>query len=168
MFIHQDVFLLSKKWLEKAEKLLSSLTNLAVAGVASKRLDSGHILSAIRHSIPPKKVRIQFSRPVRVQSLDEVLLIVLRHVFSRIGFDDRTCNGWHLYGVDYCLKLRKLGLHIYVILLRIYHLSTVIKLNPLHILRSPSILPREYRHSLNNLLSKYRGYYIHIPTTIDD
>lgn len=38
--------------------------------------------------------------PIPVQTLDELLLIIPRRVFEGHKFDESTCDGWHLYGVE--------------------------------------------------------------------
>ena len=51
--------------------------------------------------------------PVRVQTLDELCLIVARQ--SGLRFDDSVFDGVHCYGPDICLQAHRLGLGAYVI-----------------------------------------------------
>ena len=120
IFIHQDVFLKEANWLKKAEKIISKTNNLDIAGVAgldfqNKRLgfidDAGSIWGK-----PFKKPRIS-------QTLDECLLIIPADVFKKQKFDEKNFNGWHLYGVDYALAVKKLSLKTYVLPLYVQHQS---------------------------------------------
>ena len=123
MFVHQDVDLSSKVWLEKAGKCLNSIPDLGIAGVAGK-INKGNVLTKISHGITPKSAgNHQIYQPIKVQTLDECLIIIPKSVFDRLKFDDKTCNDWHLYAADYCLSIRNLDLNAYIIPLFLYHLS---------------------------------------------
>jgi hypothetical protein len=60
-------------------------------------------------------------KPEKVQTLDELLLIVPRSVFSKMQFDEETFDGWHCYGADYCLSVKQMGLSAYVLPVLVYH-----------------------------------------------
>ena len=117
MFVHQDVVLYSRFWLEDAEKILDSVSFLGVAGCSGMSED-GKTLGFIkdRGCLWGRPV----SQPQEVQSLDESLLIVPRIIFDRFKFDE-TLPGWHAYGVDYSLTVREHGLKAYVIPAFIHH-----------------------------------------------
>jgi hypothetical protein len=117
MFVHQDVVLYSRFWLEDVEKILDNVSLLGVAGCSGMGED-GKMPGFI------KDRGCLWGRPVtepkEVQSLDECLLIVPKAVFDRFKFDE-TLPGWHAYGVDYCLTVREHGLKAYVIPAFIHH-----------------------------------------------
>ncbi len=127
LFAHQDIDLVSKTWLEEAENILDLLTDLGIAGVAGKSESELEIISNIEHGIPPRWVRGTKGRgiihPERVQTLDECLVIVPRTIFDMAKFDAKSCDGWHLYAVDYCLSIKRLGLKAYVLPMYLYHAS---------------------------------------------
>jgi GT2 family glycosyltransferase len=159
MFAHQDVRLCSDTWLKDAINLLDSLQNVGLAGVAGKRdvsgfIESRRILSNIVHGIPPRFAgNIKVNSPEEVQTLDECLFIVPKYVFDRLRFDEENIDTWHLYAVDYALSVKKLGLKVYVLPLRIHHRST------------GDPIPVDYFKSLRKLLRKHRGHHSHINTT---
>jgi hypothetical protein len=86
-----------------------------------------------------------------VTTLDELLLIIPRAVFERLPFDQLACPGWHLYGVDYCLTVSRLGLRPYVLPLPVRHLSD-------------GAMNDDYYRTLNRLAAKHRTAGV-IPTT---
>jgi len=124
MFVHHDVVLYSRFWLEEVEKILDGVPFLGVAGCSGVSQD-GKMLGLI------KDRGCLWGRPVtepeEVQSLDESLLIIPRPIFDRFKFDE-TLPGWHAYGVDYSLTVREHGLKAYVIPAFIHH-------------KSPNVLP---------------------------
>lgn len=127
MFVHQDVELPSKDWLEKVEKVLDRIPDLGIAGVAgmsekgrdSRERGRGYICDSGKIWLGANPVK----EPEEVQTLDECLLVIPKKVFSKLQFDEINFDGWHYYGADYCLSVRKLGLKPYVIPAFIYHRS---------------------------------------------
>jgi hypothetical protein len=120
MFVHQDMWLGSNSWLDEVEKCLESIPDLGIAGVAGMIEKGRNWEEWIRRSLDAcdeawwgKSGRIK--EPEEVQTLDECLLLVPRAVFNRLKFDEKTFDGWHLYGADYCLCVRELGLKAWVI-----------------------------------------------------
>jgi len=111
MFVHQDVVLYSRFWLEDVEKILDNISFLGVGGCSGMSED-GKMLGFI------KDRGCLWGRPVtepeEVQSLDESLLIIPRVIFDSFKFDE-TLPGWHAYGVDYSLTVREHGLKAYVV-----------------------------------------------------
>lgn len=158
MFVHQDVYLCSNTWLEEAERVLNSLPNLGVAGVSGKKENGKFVLTSVIHGDPPTLAgEILIKKPTKVQTLDECLLIVPKHIFNILKFDESTCRGWHLYGVDYCLSVKKLGFEVYVLPLPTYHKSTGInKKRFIEIILSLEPHPTEYYQDLKKLLLKHR------------
>ena len=58
-----------------------------------------------------------------VQTLDELLLIIPVKVFEQIRFDEKVCDNWHLYGVDYSLAAAKKGYEACVLPHPVFHLA---------------------------------------------
>lgn len=151
MFAHQDVYLLAEGWLEKAELFLSKILDLGVAGVAGTR-ETGN--SNVKRAIgmvyhgPNKEPwwgNKNFEEPVEVQTLDEQILIVTRTVFDNLKFDEKTCDGWHIYGADFCLSARELGRKSYVLPLPVWH-------------RSEGHMVADYYKVLSKFLKKHKLY----------
>ena len=156
MFVHQDVSLRSTSWLKNAEKTADSLSHVGAIGVAGKTEGDGRFITSVMHGNPPKLSEQNCVKsPTKVQTLDECLIIVPKSVFDKLKFDEEVCDGWHLYGVDYSLSIKNLGLDAYVIPLPAYHASTGIGKNILKIMFSLEPHPKEYYRILPKILSKH-------------
>lgn len=172
MFVHQDVSFLPETWLKDIEGLLDSISNLGIAGVAGMS-ESGNsnpergrniIIHGMPSKIWPWGNRIQ--KPEPVQTLDECLIIVPKSIFDILKFDEKTCDGWHLYAVDYCLSAKERGFGVYALPMEIYHLSNAITKRRFEALRGP--LPDEYYEILGKLIKKHSRSYKRIYTTCGD
>ncbi|MBU4222362.1 MAG: glycosyltransferase family protein [Euryarchaeota archaeon] len=117
MFLHQDVELGCKNWLEETEKILDNISDLGIAGVAGAK--EGQIFGYIESAgaLWGKPIH----NPIEIQTLDECLVIIPKSVFERLQFDEATFDGWHCYAADYALSVKKIGLNAYVIPAFIYH-----------------------------------------------
>ena len=120
IFVHQDVVLDGKDWLQKAEKILNSLSDLGIAGVAGLDFENKRVGNIYDQG---KAWGKSSKKPRLAQTLDECLLIVPKKVFINLKFDEKNFNHWHCYGVDYCLSAQDLGLKTEVISLLIHHNS---------------------------------------------
>lgn len=162
IFVHQDVDFYLNKWLEKAENILDSIFNLGIAGIAGMSEEGKENRERGRNIIFHGEPKIAWSwgnpikKPTPVQTLDECLLIIPKSIFKILQFDEKTCDGWHLYGVDYCLSIKKLGYGVYAIPLPIYHRS------------AGSSFSEEYFKTLAKVLKKHRWNYSRIYTTMGD
>ncbi|MCE8424423.1 MAG: hypothetical protein J5U17_01420 [Candidatus Methanoperedens sp.] len=166
MFVHQDVDLSSNTWLEKVEKILDALPNLGIAGVAGTKDEKG-VMSVIEHSDPPKSAgEIYIKKPTKVQTLDECLVIIPRSIFIELHFDEKICDDWHLYTVDYCLSCLGSGFDVYAIPVYIYHRCTSVetKKNRIQIICDIGYLPEGYYKTLQKLLNKHKKNHRYIYT----
>ena len=156
LFVHQDVDLLYNTWLEDAENILHSIHNLGIAGVAgvceARKISEDRARNIIIHG-DNKLWGKAISKPELVQTLDECLAVVPRKVFADLKFDEKICNDWHLYTVDYCLSVRKLELYAYAIPMLIYHKS-----------RGDSRCIG-YQRTLGKMLKKHKGQTKRVYTT---
>jgi len=150
MFAHQDVDLSSNTWLESAEKILSSLPDLGIAGVAGMSERNFHDYSQRMRSIIKhgnmKRWGNRIEKSERVQTLDECLIIIPQKVFDKLKFDERICDDWHLYATDYCLSVRKLGFAAYAIPMYIYHQSTGNATSPAYYQTLKKVLKKHQNH----------------------
>ncbi|AKB77260.1 hypothetical protein MSHOH_0777 [Methanosarcina horonobensis HB-1 = JCM 15518] len=170
MFAHQDVSFIPDTWLEDAEKFLNSIADLGIAGVAGMS-ESGNSnqergRNIIKHGEPPEAwswgSRIQ--KPEPVQTLDECLVIVPKSTFDVLKFDEKTCDGWHLYAVDYCLSAKERGFGVYVLPMEVYHLSKG-GVNRKKLKSVNGSLPDDYYNNLKKVLKKHANTYKIIYTT---
>jgi hypothetical protein len=126
VFVHQDVYL-PGGWFDRVARQLDRLQqidpNWAVAGpygVTHNRDFVGHVWdSGLGRVIGPP-----FSEPIRVASLDEIVLIIRRA--SGVCFDPRLPT-FHLYGTDIVLSAEKDHKSAYVLDLPVIHNSNSIR-----------------------------------------
>jgi hypothetical protein len=164
MFVHQDVDLSSNTWLEDVEKMLDSIPNLGIAGVAGvseeEHLVGMRLRTKIIHGVPPVPAGGQsvFQNPEKVQTLDECLVMVPKSVFNVLTFDEEAYTDWHLYAVDYCLSVRKLGFDVYATPMFVYHRSTGVLIETIfQIILSLGPYPKGYYQALGKLLKKHKN-----------
>jgi len=160
MFVHQDIDLCSENFLEETEKILDTIQSLGVAGVAGmseKGKDyKNRCRNIIKNGVPPK-VQMwgrKIEKPEKVQTLDELLVIIPKHVFEKLKFDAEICDDWHLYAVDYCLSVKEIGLDSWVIPMFVYHRSIGF-----------SFSEKKYYLTLEKVLKKHKKKYRMIYTT---
>jgi len=155
MFVHQDVYLPPDTSLYQLEKTLNSLSSLGVAGVAGTPGTKGEIISNVKHGRSLKRVSSEtLLEPQKVQTVDECLFLVPHGWFEQLKFDPDTCPGWHLYGVDYCLKSLEQERNVYVIPLMVYHQSLGYSLSS------------EFYKTVERVIKKHKTGYEKIYTTI--
>lgn len=168
IFIHQDVELESNSWLEEVHNILDTLPNLGIAGIAGVVSEGETVTdkyrNIIKHEIPPKQWGNKIIKPELVETLDECLLIVPKNVFNKLTFDEVTCFGWHLYGVDYCLSTHELGFNVFVLPYSIYHCSYH-QYSTLDIIFKLKHHPDGYYPILHNVLKKHKNSFDIIHTT---
>jgi hypothetical protein len=178
MFVHQDIRFCSIEWLHDAERMLDSLPNLGVAGIAGKRGGESQILTNLTNGTPPTAPGAQIgAEPVAVQTLDECLTIVPRDVFDVLQFDEITCEGWHLCAAEYCVSCMLLGFALYVLPFHTYHASVGTSSTPTvpidrlisrcH-MAPPPFLPNEYYVALKKIIKKHENNASKIPTVFGD
>ncbi len=157
MFIHQDMCLPSKTWIQDAETILNSLENLGIAGVAGRSKAEWWPITNIKDGIPPKPVAPKkIKNAMKVETLDECLIIIPKPIFNMLKFDETVCDDWHLYSIDYSLSVRKYNYNAYVIPLFAYH-------------RSPGYSFSDgYYRTLEKLLKKHSKDHLLILTTLDN
>lgn len=155
MFVHQDVDLKSDTWLEDAERMVNSLDNMGIAGVAGRSKDVECAATNIHDGIPPGPAGTEIEKSIEAQTLDECLLLIPMKVFNKFQFDGEVCDNWHLYAVDYSLSIKRSGYNVYVIPMFLYHRSKAYSFS------------HEYYVTLEKLLRKHSDFKV-ILTTVGD
>lgn len=154
MFVHQDILLQSDTWLGDAEALLDSIEDLCVAGIAGMR-DRRTKMSNMTQGNPPMLVgNFRVQEPVKVQTLDECLLIIPKKLFGELVFDESLCDTWHLYAVDYCLSAKRRGLDSFVLPLPAHHRSAGYSMS------------NDYYRCLGGIFRKHGAVFPWICTTV--
>lgn len=153
VFVHQDIIFEDGHFLEKIISQIDDLGGKAIVGPAGIKEKNG-VYSNITHGSQRKLVgKYRLGRPVKVQTLDEVLLAMKREVFDRFRFDEVTCDNWHLYGVDLCLTAERNGVESYTIPLAFHH-------------QSQGSVDANYMKTLGKVVAKHKDYYDSFITTI--
>lgn len=154
LFVHQDVEFFENNFKDIISycKNLNKLGIAGVAGVSSE--NNGRTITNTLFGEPATETsNYNFNTCILTQTLDELLLIIPRSIFNIYKFDNTICDGWHLYGADYCLNIKKNGFNVYILPIALYHLSKG---------QSMSI---DYMKTLKKILKKYRNDYEYVYTT---
>ncbi len=113
VFCHQDI-VLPEAWLFQLQRALDDLAvadpKWGVLGSYGKTQDGrgwGHVYSSGREAIGEP-----LPRPVAVQTLDEIVLILRKS--SGLRFDDSLPH-FHFYGTDICLRAAERGMKSYAV-----------------------------------------------------
>ena len=145
IFCHQDI-LLPKPWIGQLEQALQCLEaedpNWGVLGTYGNTSDGhgwGHVYSSglgVIGEAPP--------RPVAVQTLDEIVLILRRS--SGLRFDDSLPH-FHFYGTDICLRAAKSGMRSYAIPAFCFHNTC-----------QTLVLPKEFYECCRHVREVWKSY----------
>lgn len=121
-FMHQDISFSNPDFLDNLISYIKKFN--AVVGVAGIESTKGVVTNLRQGTDKKYGGEVQLDIPMKVQTLDEVLIACYKEVFNQIKFDEKTCDDWHLYGVDFCLSSQEKGIASYVIPDEIYHKSS--------------------------------------------
>jgi len=111
VFVHQDVQPLTEDWLYQLEEYLSDIDDVGVAGVTGMAAEGTRQNERGRNTLIHGRNKEEWtagneiSEPETVQTIDELCIISPSEVFDRFEFDSSLCPSWHLYGVEYCLRI---------------------------------------------------------------
>jgi glycosyltransferase involved in cell wall biosynthesis len=129
IFLHQDIYL-PPGWMNQVLSQIKSLNrsdpNWAVLGVVGVDLE-GRVVGRVYSSGLRRIVGRKLERPVQVQTLDEIVLILRRDTNVRF---DPDLPGFHLYGSDLCQTALADGYSCYVIDAFCVHNSNGIRMLP--------------------------------------
>jgi hypothetical protein len=106
VFVHQDVFLHSLTALKDAAAAMQA-GGFGLLGAVGIRPD-GRITGRVRDRVVLLGDRTV--QPAEVDSVDEVLFMAARSQLLREPLTESGDMAWHAYGVEYGLRVRKLGL----------------------------------------------------------
>lgn len=106
IWMHQDILLTDKFVIEKIRDFLLQQNSTCLLGVAGVKSDSQEVYSAITET-RDHLVRYSYpiSEPIEVASVDECCLAMKKSDWINNRFDEKTCNDWHLYGVEMSYRI---------------------------------------------------------------
>ena len=153
MFVHQDIDLISVTWLESVEQTLDQMPGFAITGVAGMSENNRKVLTKILHgTAPPIQAGDWAGGSVELMTVDECLFIIPRKIFSTYHFDEQLCDGWHIYAVEYCLRMKTLKRKVCLLPVVVHH-------------KSLGFVDTAYFKSLGKILRYYKKHYRKINTT---
>ncbi len=150
IFCHQDIRFEEPDSLYNILVQIKAIGEFGVAGIAGAR-EKGEskykteIVGTIKHGrnkelICGKKI----ISPEPVQTVDECFFVIESSIFAKYQFPQK--DGWHLYAVEYCLKMLKCGYSNYAIPAKIWHMSDGVKgLNTAYVKRIKEIIKENKR-----------------------
>lgn len=155
VFLHQDIEFISDDVLKKIYNFAMNNKNVifGAAGVLSKAEEkSGAILANFYHGSDKSKYDT-IDKPTKCFTLDECLIACCKDIMAKVRFDERVCDGWHLYGADLCLSANlEKDLSVMVVPMNIWH-------------KSNGNADKSYMITQDRLAKKYKGKYSVINTT---
>lgn len=152
IYAHQDIILEDPDFLNKYIKILDKYEN-AIVGVAGIDLLSKKVVSNIRHrKTRDRVVKEVMDGPKKSETIDECFFGGKTTLFQKYRFNEDICNGWHLYAVELCLRIRRDNRCVYTCDLPLVHTSG-------------GRVSYDYLDTLFKLCELYRKDYSHIYTT---
>jgi hypothetical protein len=128
-FAHQDVYLHS---IERLAAVGAALNDTGW-GLLGANGFTAHGMSVGRMRDRVLLIGAPAARPVDVDSVDEVLFMVLRDVVLKHPFTEDPQLAWHAYAVEYGLRLRQLAMRVGAVDLAVTHNSLTINLENLDV-----------------------------------
>ncbi len=125
LFCHQDIKFKHNDSLRRLVAELSILNSGDVGGVAGAI--SGKTFTRITHGNDEEPYPIEASFPnesIRVETVDECLIILPRTTWENHRFNEDVCDGWHFYGVEQSLFALANNRNVYVFDADVNHLSS--------------------------------------------
>ncbi len=151
LFLHQDIVFQSPNDLQSIYQALIKDDD-AVLGVAGCSILGKEIYSNIVHGQTQQPAGTKTISEVKeVDALDECLIACSKKTFDTLRFNEDLCDGWDLYGVDFCYRAKMLALPVYVMPIKLWHVSPG---NPKHAFYSCA----------RRLRKHYRKQFSHIRT----
>ena len=158
IFLHQDIVLVDNTLSEIYDYCKNN--QFGIMGVAGAKYDYGEIVdySKIVHGLKKKNASTNddFRGPLQVDTLEECLLVIPREVFHRYKFTEYY-NTWHLYGTEYCLKMKNVNQKILVVPVYLWHKSSGASLN-LNYFDAIKALAKEYKNKTKIIVTLFGGW----------
>lgn len=148
LFCHHDINFINKDSLENIVNCIEKINDfgiIGVAGINSRNCLLGNILNGPNKELIGEKI----NKPMKVFSLDEVFFIIKKDFYFKYPLNLNN-NTWHLYAVEYCLKMHELGENVIIIPSEIYHKSDGVSLNESYYI---------YLRKLRKEYKKYKEIY---------
>lgn len=153
LFVHNDFCFEEPNAFQNIIYYCDILDPFGVIGVAGCANEKKKLIQTrIKQGKDRRSVGKVIADSVSVMTVDECCFIVSRDQFMTAPFPNK--DGWHLYAVEYCLKMLDIGLQNFVIPIDAWHYSDGVSLNA------------AYCKELKGLLEYYSQKYRYINTTV--
>ena len=154
MFVHHDVVMENEDELKNIVEQIKKIDDFGILGIAGADYKKGPLVGNITNG--DSKIYISdksIKEPTEVQTLDEVMFIIKKENLDKypLNLENKT---WHLYAVEYCLKMHENNKKVLVIPSNIHHLSAGASMN------------NDYYKQLRKICKKERKTYKTINTTV--
>lgn len=132
VFVHQDVRLEGEKWLNQlSDEIESAEPEMGLIGISGMISSGGsnyeRMLNTMYHGEDKEVTEwsSEINGPRRVQTVDELLFVIPSQIFDELdGFYEDVCFHWHMYAVEFCLRLFKRTQKVpYVASIPVWHRS---------------------------------------------
>lgn len=153
IFIHQDVLFIENNTVSTIVDSIRHISGDDLVGVAGTKFNEKRNLTNIVHdtSLYPAGKKIPEGL-TECDTLDECLFGGYTSFFIKNPFDEKLCNGWHLYCADRCLDTKSRGNHVYICGVKLIH-------------KSKGFTDQKFNDTFYLLCKKYRSYYPKLRTT---
>lgn len=146
IFVHQDIEFLQTDDLDQISGLLAANKETVFGGAGVKIKQKGVFSNMLHGADKLPAGANQISELLYVDALDECFLACSREIYEEIKFDEILCDGWDLYGVDFCYQAMLKGKKVAVMPFTIWHVSPG---NPKHAFyECARKLNRKYSHAI--------------------
>lgn len=154
IFSHPDIRFDDEYSLFDIVHEIGQIDDFGAVGIAGARRDgfNREIISSIVQGRNKERVGTQIKTTTPVQTVDECFFVVKSDYFKVHQFSGK--EGWHLYGVEYCLDALVNGYRNYVVPSRVWHMSP------------GNSLDEKYMAQLEVLLAAYKNTFDVICTTV--
>lgn len=154
VFLHQDMEFLNPMVLDNIYNYIIAHkdTIIGSAGVKQKKnsSDKTPILSSMKNEYGRYDT---LKAPEKVFTLDECLIACHRNCMEKISFDEKICDGWHLYAADLCIQAQAFEkMSVYAVPMDVWH-------------KSSGCADKAYYTTQKKLAAKYKKYFKIINTT---
>ena len=114
LFCHQDICFQNSDTLEKIEKNIKENPDsiVGLCGITKKKEVYSNLKYKKTNEYITKK---RVEKLMEVESLDECFFGMKKELIDELGwFDEKTCDGWHLYAAELCIRAKRKNKRILV------------------------------------------------------
>ncbi len=125
IFSHQDIWFEENDCITRFLDYCEEINECDIIGVAGRRKSINYGLSNIKQGKNREwAVHGRVERIQECDTIDECFFGGYTSCFKKYSFDEKICNGWHLYAVDRCLAALSRDNKVYVCDVPLVHISS--------------------------------------------